>query len=95
MCSSGWKAQVCGGVLLVGKSCWICSCSRSAQGVGGCCSVCSGLCVYYGCRLVCVPGFIARGRYLPSPVFKDSIFLIMGKILLRASEEIRSRADRF
>jgi hypothetical protein len=42
-----------------------------------------------------VPGYIARGRYLRSPVFKDSIFLIIGKILSRASDEIRSGADRF
>ena len=95
MCSSGWKDQVCGGVLLVGKKCWVCSCSRSAQGIGGCWDVCGGKCVYYGGRLVCVPGFIVRGRYLHSPVFKDSIFLIMGNIFSRASEEIRSRADRF
>jgi hypothetical protein len=42
-----------------------------------------------------VPGFIAKVSYLSSPVLKESIFLIMGNIFSRASEEIRSRADRF
>jgi hypothetical protein len=32
---------------------------------------------------------------LSSPVFKESIFLIIGKILSRASEARRSGADRF
>jgi hypothetical protein len=81
--------------MLVGKSCWMCSCSRSSPGVGGCWYVCGGRNVYCGGREVCVSGFVGRVGYLSSPVFKESIFLFIGKILSRASAEIRSGADRF
>jgi hypothetical protein len=39
MCSSGWKAQVCGGKF-VGRSFCSCKCFKSVEGVSGWCMVC-------------------------------------------------------
>ena len=50
-----------------------------------------GVVTIYLCVLSCVVSI----KCLSLPVFKESIFLIIGKILSRARAEIRSGADRF
>jgi hypothetical protein len=91
MCLSGWKAHVCGGVAPGVGKCWICNCSKSAMGVGGS-TLCNSVIYIYGVGSVL---YVSAFRMLSSPVFKESIFLITGKILSSASEARRSGADRF
>ena len=51
--------------------------------------------MWCGYHIMCVFGCVVPIKCLSLPVFKESIFLIIGKILSRARAEIRSGADRF
>jgi hypothetical protein len=91
MCSSGWKAQVCGGKALEVVICWAWNCSQIDRGVGDSITCVDVKSTYRGGNLQ----EVLKLYTLSSPVFNDNIFLIMGNMLSRASDARRAGAERF